>query len=175
MRDPLPLKYVRKFVYDPDTTFRFTSRYCNTLMVAVVALYYVFLYWSYTISMNVSLLVNFLPDFLDTGTLSINVGQFLCDYVPGACLPALVEAGPISIPLPKKFIKLFPGFKSWILAVFVVPLFASLLVCLIQVFFLVRETKTHLLEMYQGKCEFVKKAKNIPKESIASSSFHFGG
>lgn len=174
-REYFPLKYIRKFVYETDPTFRFTSRYCNTIMVGLVALYYVFLYWAYTVSMNMSLLIGLLPDFVDTGTIEIDLGNILCRFLPDACLPALVEAGLFKFPLPQKILKFFPGLRSWILTVFVLPLFIAALICVGQVFFLIKETKTHLLEMYQGKCEFLKKAKNLQKESIASSSFHFGG
>lgn len=175
VHDPLVLRQARKLIYDPDPIFRFTSRYCNTITVGLVALYYVFLYWTYSVCMNMSQLVSLLPEFVDTGKIEINLGDILCRYVPDACLPALQEAGIFKIPLPQKIIKFFPGLRSSILAVFIVPLFVAVILCIGQVFLLVRETKTHLLEMYQGKCEFVRNAKNLSKASIASSSFHFGG
>lgn len=170
-----PRRYLKKFVYHPEPTFRFTSRYWNTIMVGLVALYYVFLYWTYTVSMNVSKWVTYIPETVDGGKLSINPGELLCQYIPDACLEQLALIGSISLPLPNKIIKVLPSLRSSILAVVTVPLFVAVIICVIQVFFLVKETKQHLVEMYQGKCEFVRKASSLNKESIASSSFHFGG
>jgi SMC interacting uncharacterized protein involved in chromosome segregation len=42
------------FFANDDPTFRFTSHYCNTITVTLVALYYVFLYWTYNITMIAS-------------------------------------------------------------------------------------------------------------------------
>jgi hypothetical protein len=62
-----------------------------------------------------------------------------------------------------------------VFSVFFAPLFVALFISLFQVFLLVKETRQHLIEMYKGKCEFVKKLTNLDKGFIASSSFHFGG
>jgi len=59
--------------------------------------------------------------------------------------------------------------------IIIIPVFASLLVCLLQILFLVKDSKTHIKQLYKGECEFVVKAKNVSNASIASASFHFGG
>jgi len=173
-KNSFPFKILKK-IYHPDPTFRFTSRYCNTITVGLVALYYIFLYWTYTVSMAASQWVAYIPNTVDSEGLSINLGQLICQYVPDTCLPSLEDSGAISMPLPGKIINFYPSIKSSILAVIIVPLFVAALLCVIQVFFLIRETKTHLIEMYKGKCEFVRKAGSLTNQSIASSSFHFGG
>ena len=172
--DKFPYKILKK-VYRPDPTFRFTSRFINTITVGVVALYYVFLYWTYKIAMVSSQWISYIPSSIDTGKLEINIGEFICKYVPDACLEQLADIGPIKLPLPAKIVAFLPSFRSSLMAACIVPLFGSALVCIVQVFLLIRETKDNLIEMYKGKCEFVKKASSLGKNSIASSSFHFGG
>lgn len=119
--------------------------------------------------------ISYIPSSIDTGKLEINIGEFVCKYVPDACLEQLADIGPIKLPLPDKIVAFLPSFRSSLMAACIVPLFGSALVCVLQVFFLIRETKDNLIEMYKGKCEFVKKASSLGKNSIASSSFHFGG
>lgn len=174
-KDPMPLKYFKKFIYNYDHTFRFTSRYWNTIMVALVALYYVVLYWSYTISMYASYWIDKIPFTVDSESIQLNWGDLVCNALPDACLEQFEAIGPIKLPLPKKIVHFFPDMKASLLAIVIVPLFGSLLICLLQVFFLVRETKKHLQQMYKGNCDFVRKAEHLNKGSIASSSFHFGG
>lgn len=55
------------------------------------------------------------------------------------------------------------------------PLFATLFICLIQQFLSIRECKQHLIELYKGKCVYIKKLKSMNNSSISESSFHFGG
>ena len=57
----------------------------------------------------------------------------------------------------------------------ILPVFISFIICLIQLFLIAKDCKTHLLELYKGECEFIKKAKNLENSKIAGSSFHFGG
>jgi hypothetical protein len=65
--------------------------------------------------------------------------------------------------------------KASINGIFLAPLIISLLICLLQQFLSIRETKKHLLQLYKGECEYVKKLKNLDNSSISESSFHFGG
>jgi hypothetical protein len=60
-------------------------------------------------------------------------------------------------------------------ALFFVPIWFSLVISLVQVFLLVKESRTILKNMYRGKFEFVKRAEQFNKSFIASSSFYFGG
>jgi hypothetical protein len=162
-------------IYKWDPTFRFTSRYLNTITVALVSLYYIFLYWTYTVSMTVTELVIGLPAEITTNGTMINLGDILCNISSSICLEQLQALGPVPIPLPDRIIEIYPSVKSSILSILIVPAFGAYLFCLLQIFFLVKETRNHLRQMHQGNCEFVRKAVNLNKNSIASSSFHFGG
>lgn len=172
--EALPFKILKK-IYPYDPAFRFTSRFWNTMMVGLVALYYVFLYWTYTVSMFASKWIALIPDKIDGNKVEVNLGDLLCRYLPDFCIDQLREFGVIKIPLGSKIVSFVPSLRSSALAVIIAPLFLSGVICLIQLFLLIRETKDHLVALYQGKCEFVKKASSLPKNSIASSSFHFGG
>jgi hypothetical protein len=55
------------------------------------------------------------------------------------------------------------------------PLLVTTILSLFQVYFLSRDVKKHLNQLYKGKCEFVKKAETLGRGSISSSSLHFGG
>lgn len=57
----------------------------------------------------------------------------------------------------------------------ILPVYISLMICLLQQCWIAMDTKKHLIEIYRGECEFVKKAKNLKNASIAGNSFHFGG
>ena len=160
---------------DWDDNFRFTARFMNTIVVAVVSLYYFVLYLSY----NMAYLGSIVSTYLDTALkfinsvngLEVNVGQFLCDLSEDICIDALNR----SFKLPTLPIYHFQDVWCSVIAIFVVPLVASLLICLLQLYFLTRDAKTHITELYKGTCQFVVKATDIPNASIASSSFHFGG
>jgi hypothetical protein len=164
-----------KSIYKWDSNFRFTSRYLNTITVGVVALYYIFLYWVYYVTMQATRLVEFLPDRLNTPVLELNIGEFLCASSPKICMPELSKVGTVKIPLPKNMFEFIPKLKASLLSLLIVPAFLSYLICMVQLFLLTKETRANLRLMYQGRCEFVRKACNLNKSSIASSSFHFGG
>lgn len=177
-KPPLIYKIIG-FIYPIDPHFRFTSKYLNTIIVALVALYYTFLYFAYTMSTLITFLVSILPDEINLDDLpEINIGEILCSLAQEICIEPLSLMGPIKIPVPskvKKYFGIYPELKSSLNAIIIVPVFAALLICLLQLLFLLKDTKTHLKQLYKGQCEFVLKAKNLSNPSIASSSFHFGG
>ena len=171
----------RKVVYDWDPTFRFTSRFVNTMVVAFVALYYFFIYLLYFmydsfgwIGNVVGALEPVLTDILKNG---INVGDVICAISEEMCIEQLQSYGNIPIPLPKKLnqsiANVLPNLGSSVTTIFVAPVFIAFFICIIQLGCLIKDAKTHLKELYKGKCEFI--SKNVSNESVASSSFHFGG
>lgn len=164
-----------KHLYGWDPTFRFTSRYCNTITVALVAMYYVFIYWTYTISMLASEAITKLPPSVFTGNITVNIGDILCTINDELCLGELSSMGSIKLPIPARVVKFLPSLKLSILLVFIIPLFTSILICCVQVGFFIKETKQHLIEMYKNDCDFVRKAKHLTTDGITASSFHFGG
>jgi hypothetical protein len=68
----------------------------------------------------------------------------------------------------------FPGVLNFLRSIFLIPMFVSFLICLLQLFFLVKETKTYLVELYKGKCDFVS-FKKMSNQRIGMRSFTFGG
>jgi hypothetical protein len=158
-----------KHIYQWDSTFRFTSRFINTITVALVALYYFFLYLSYKLIIFITFYVSKIQDFDVENSAGIKIGEILCNFVRYCDLEELV------MPIPHDNINLLKSLKSSLMAIFIVPIFASLLLCLLQLGLLIKDSKTHIVELNKGRCEFVKKAKSLANAAIASSSFHFGG
>jgi hypothetical protein len=39
----------KTFIYPHDPTFRFSARFCRAVSVALVSLYYIFLYWAFLV------------------------------------------------------------------------------------------------------------------------------
>lgn len=39
----------KTFIYPHDPTFRFSARFCRAVSVAIVSLYYIFLYWAFLV------------------------------------------------------------------------------------------------------------------------------
>ena len=169
------VKNIFKKLLDWDANFRFTSRFMNTMLVALVALYYFVIYLSYLMAYygnKLSELLDFVLEVVDQiNGIEINPGDILCSFSQDICIEAL----KVPFKLPNLPINHFGGVRESVIAIFVVPLFASLLICLVQLYLLSRDTKTHIKQLYKGTCEFVLKANKIPSPSIASSSFHFGG
>lgn len=54
------------------------------------------------------------------------------------------------------------------------PSLVSFLVCVIQVLLSIRDTKTHLIQIYKGNCDYVPKRKDLKRGEIAESSLHYG-
>lgn len=171
------MKLIRKHIYDWDPSFRFTARFVSTVTVGLVSLYYFFLFLLYEITMTITMIASYLPDDsklkVEEGQLTINIGDILCSISDSICIPSLQEYGPIPLPIPSKFYNIGFSLKASTLILFILPLFVALFLTLFQVFLFVRETKTFLIELYKGKCEYV--STRLSKESIASSSSHFGG
>ena len=133
-----------------DETFRFSSRFVNSMVVALVALYYVWLFWSYLILTLITAVSEAIPEQFDVSQGTINIGKIACGISELTCVPALEEMGDIPIPLPKKIINFLPSARSSLNAIFIVPLFGALLICMLQLFLFVKDCKTHLSEMYKG-------------------------
>ena len=166
--------FVKKLL-DWDANFRFTSRFMNTMLVALVALYYFVIFLSYVMAYYGNRLAQLLDYVLgvvnQVNGIEINLGEILCSFSEDICIEAL----KIPFKLPDLPINHFAGVRDSVIAIFVVPLFGSLLICLVQLYLLSRDIKTHIKQLYKGTCEFVLKVDKIPTPSIASSSFHFGG
>ncbi len=192
------LKKIMNIIYRSDPSFRFTSRYINSLMVTFIALYYFVVYFARIVIIfttyfteMLSILddagdkVNQLGSFL-TSTQSVTYGEICQVFGEFLCVDSLLD---LKIPIPQlpkatgAFSKLNAtlmhlqqiNLASSINAITIVPIVGAYLICLLQLFMFVRETRLHLKQLHKGNCEFVVKAKNLNNGSIASSSFHFGG
>ena len=165
----------RRFVYDWDANYRFTSRFINTILVGLVALYYFFLFVLYFVGITVTKFanqINTVASVLEVGSITINlgdIGNLIGD------IDALAAFGSITIPLPKDKYRIDFDLRASINCVFILPTFSALLITLIHVGLLMRETKENLRLLAKGKCEFVRSAEYIGNPKIAASSFHFGG
>ena len=179
-------KLFRKHVYDWDSNFHFTSRFLNTMVVAFLALYFFFLFFLYNVSMGVSEFESwkFFENLVDEEKGTFNTGLLISVFLDdedkdegeetGGGILSAANLIP-SIPLSKQVAKFMPQFGVSLNALFIVPIFGAMFICSLQFFFLIRESKKFMIELYKGKCEFVKSPKYINNGSVFSSSFHFGG
>ena len=156
-----------------DSTFRFSSKFINSVVVALVALYYFFLYLSYLIVVYTIDLIDRIPKKINASKIKFNL-SWLCHISEEMCLESLKNIS-IPIPLPEKLIDFKPDLRDSLKTVIILPLFLSLLVCVLQMLAFIKQCKKHLLQSYKGECEYVLKAKNFENHSIVASSFHFGG
>lgn len=167
-------KRISRIIYKWDPAFKFTSRFVNTILVAFVTLYYFVIYIAYRVIIAVTYNINKIPDEkLKEGKLSVNFGALFCSISKRFCSKSLTDIGNIDMDVGNP--GFLPYFKENLSAVFITPLFTAAIITVLQLFFLVKDVKTHLGELYRGECTFVEKASKIGKGSIASSSFHFGG
>ena len=168
------LKKLGNFIYKWDTNFKFSSKYVNSVFVAVVALYYFVLFWGYYIITNITAWTLLLPNnpaLIDL--TNFDFGQLICQFSEDLCVQA-ISAYKFIMPF-QRALNLLPNYKSYILAIAIVPIFGAFFIALLQMFIWVKESKNHLKQLYVGECEFVPKTKNLSNASIASASFHFGG
>ena len=168
-----------KYIFKWDTNFRFSSRVVNTLVVSFVALYYFVVVLTYTISYLASSLTSYIPNTFDPNKAQFPFGRILCNilikiFKMDSCNDSISSLS-IPIPVPDMIIQAIPWLRDSIFWIFVAPLIFSPIICLIQIYLLSNDIKTHLKQMYKGECDFVRKAKRIGNGSIANGSFHFGG
>ena len=166
-------KYFRKYVYDWSPNFRFTSRFINTIVVAFLALFFLFLYWTYYV---ITLIIRTTPrnlkiDHAENATL--NIGKII--YRLFSLINPNYEEAIVLIKVPKSMAVFLQHFRVSMIYLSLIPIFLAMTICVLQMFLLIRETKRYLIELYKGKCQFVKIRKNYKNETVFSSSFHFGG
>jgi hypothetical protein len=118
----------------------------NTMVVSITTLYYFFVWTAYIAVRIATALTELLPNVKDLP-------------LPAEVIEKLVQ------------VQLGPSIQ----AVLIVPLFVSLGMCLLQIYGLSREVKTHLKQLYKGRCDFVRHIREESNARIASDSFHFGG
>ena len=161
----------KKYIYDWKDTFRFTSRFINTHIVAFLALYHIFLLFLFNIILIILLVTKNLS-FIDFDNLkNLTFADVLCYFGDDFCIPDL----KYPLPIPKTVIKFAPEFLPSFRAVLLAPYFVALIICVIQLLFGIRDAKKHLIQIYKGKCLYLPPIKKLKNSSIASSSFHFGG
>jgi len=79
------IKLVNK-IYPIDPNFRFTSKFCNTIIVALVALYYTCLL-AYYFSILITFLTKILPENIDfSQPIEINIGDIGCILADEFCI-----------------------------------------------------------------------------------------
>ena len=121
------------------------------MVVALVALYYVWLYWSYIVVVNITSITDQIPDSFDMRNYTVNFGELLCQISETVCVEALIEMGTFPLPIPKKVYNVMTYVKTSVNAIAIVPLFGALLICMLQLFLFIKDCKTHLVQMYKGK------------------------
>ena len=123
-----------------------------------------------------SVLVKNLPQSMDLSRQNVSIGDLLCSISDDLCIDSLTTITQ-TIPVPDKIIDVLQWIQASVEWIFLGPLIGVPLVCLLQMAYFIKQVKTHLKQMYKGKCEFVIKEKSLIKRKakIAIGSFHFGG
>ena len=172
----------RTHIYDWNPNFRFTSRFINTIVVANVALYFVFLFLLYLVAILVTLITDLDNLVLQKLYYKVENGSIIIGEVfnhidnetniSNDFLKKLYNNYSQTVTKILKFLSIF-GYST--ISLFMIPLFGAMVICILHMFLFIKETKKYLIELYKGKCEFVKKPKSINTESVFTKSFHFGG
>lgn len=166
------MKYLFKtYIYDWQDTFRFTSRFINTHIVAFLTLYHLAMLFLFYLIDNIVFISNNLSSIDFDNLQNVTFGDISCLIGEDFCIPEL----NYPLPLPKAVIKFGREFFPSLRSVLLVPFFCALLICTIQVLIGIRDSKRHLLELYKGKCVYLPPIKSLSNASISASSFHYGG
>jgi hypothetical protein len=165
----------KEYVYNWEKRFSFTSRFCQIQVVALLALYYFFIYFAFNIvRFWLSIQAYDVSKFKTQVTL--NFSEPVCYMSNKLCHKANIYLPIVTMDLARPLVdSLLPELKASVNIILFAPLVGALAICLIQQFCSIRECKKHLLELYRGECEYVKKMKSLDNAQIAESSFHFGG
>lgn len=167
----LKKSFFRKFIYDWNDNFKFTSRFVNTHIVAFLALFHFSMFILYYLIFLV-LLIQKNTSFIDFNNLAdLTVADIICALGTDFCIADLTWP----LPIPKALTEFGAAFIPSINALFITPFFGALLICTIQVFLGIRDTKKHLIQIYKGKCVYLRPINSLTNASIAGSSFHYGG
>ena len=130
-------KILRERVYDWNPYFKFSSRFINTQIVAYVTLFhftlfilYELVYWDIFFQSNL--------EVFDLNNLAnLTIADLLCAWGDELCIPEL--AWPL--PIPPKIVKFGKEFIPSLNALLLTPFFGALLICVVQVFIGMRDTK----------------------------------
>ncbi len=129
----------RNYVYEWNPYFKYSSRFVNTHIVAYITLFHFSLWLLYWLIFAVLILDENIQLFDLTAFANMTIGDLLCALGPDFCIDGL--SWPL--PIPKQVIKFYPEFVPSINALFIAPFFGTLLICSIQVFIGMRDTKKY--------------------------------
>jgi hypothetical protein len=118
--------YFHRWIYDWHPTFKFSSRFVNTQTVALVVLYHLFVTIFY---------------------LSFEIYFYVND--------AISEIKPDGQIIMDELVKFLKSIQSSFQMVLFLPLCLALFVTLAQFFLAIKDFKTHVLQIYKGKCDYI--------------------
>lgn len=169
------LRKMTDFIYKPDPFFRFTSRYINSILVAFIAFYYFVVTTGVIIIKSVTYATDFIRllyqknysdalnalKFFLTTPQTIRFGDICTLFADYLCIDSLSD---VEFTLP-----MLPNVNSSISkvndtlnkltsidipssleAIFIVPIFASFLICCVQMLLFMQESRLHLKQLYKG-------------------------
>ena len=127
----------RSLVYDWNPNFKFSSRFINTHVVAYIALFHFSMFILYEL-VYWDLLFQSFPQLFDFNALAnVTIGDLLCNFGEEFCIPDL--AWPL--PIPPKLVKFGKEIIPSLNCLFFLPFFGALVICTIQVFIGISDTK----------------------------------
>ena len=147
---PKKKPFFRRFVYDWNPNFRFSSRVINIHLTALIALYYFFL------------------TFLDSG-LSVLIPQLNFNTSDFGSFFPLLELLQIDIQFPTLQI-----FEEFIVG-FTIPAIASFLICVIQALLGLKSIQMNLLYLYKGDGFGIARKADITPHKVSIANLQFAG
>jgi hypothetical protein len=167
-------RFFRRYVYKWEPTFKFSSRFVSSQVVALITLYHVFIFFIYQFGVVAMRLDGLIPNDVDLEY--INIGSIVCGILGKTiCVEGLENVIDFRVKTPQVLKEFGEGIKASLVNLLVIPVFLALLVCIVQYLLSIKECREHIMQVNRGKCIYITQRKNLSNGKIAAGSFHFGG
>jgi hypothetical protein len=161
---------VRKYIYDWQSDFRFSSRFVNTHVVAIITLYHFFVFVLYHLVDFSVLIDNYLPDSaFNASDITLDFGSIACYFGQDFCISSLENLTFLSVSIPPGVKKYGPELKHALKSALIVPACLAVVISMAQILFGIKDFRTHLIQLYKGKCDYLPKRTSLSNVVIAGN------
>jgi hypothetical protein len=166
--------FLRKHIYDPQPIFKFSSRFVNCQVVAIVTLYHCFLLYLYLLVYLALQVDKLVPDSLfDNTDIVVDPQQIICELGPDFCIPQLENVQALSFTIPASVRTNAPRIKHALTTALITSTVLALVICIVQILFGMLDFRTHLMQLYKGKCEYLPVRSTLTNVSITGQFLLF--
>lgn len=159
------------FSLNGNSFFRFSSYFLCLQISTFTILYLFFIYFSYFIIINSTLIDKKLPKNFHSDKVTIDVGDLLCSISPNVCYRSLNLS--TNFNLPEKFLSCLKIFSDTFVLMFTLPLVGSFIYCFLMNCLSVLDVRSHLIKLYQGKEILNPSLRRSNQTSYLSSYLNF--